>query len=103
MITPNIYTKEKEIISSPSQTTTATAIAMLPCTNGMAMQEVIINNADELVSYFGEPTAYNFREWFQVWNFLQYSSPIIVVRVLDTNTTGRATVGSVKFDLALGG
>ena len=100
MITPNIYTKEKEIVSSPAQTTNSTVMAMLPCRNGMAMQEVIVNDADELVAYFGEPTAYNFREWFQVWNFLQYSSPITVTRVLDTTTAGRSSVGSIGWVLA---
>lgn len=84
MLSPNIFTKEKEILNTPVQTSTSTALAILPCKNGMAMQEVIINNTEEFVDYFGEPTDYNHREWFQIWNFLQYSSPITVVRVLSS-------------------
>jgi hypothetical protein len=91
MLSPNIFTKEKEILNTPVQTSTSSVLAILPCKNGMGMQEVIINNVNEFVDYFGEPTDYNHREWFQIWNFLQYSSPITVIRVLDPDSIYRST------------
>lgn len=99
MLTPNLYVKEREIVTTPSQTSPSTVVAMLPMKSGMSMQEVIINSADELISYFGEPSDYNYKEWFQVWNFLQYSSPITVIRVVDTTTSNRSTVGGLHFDV----
>lgn len=96
--TPGLYTKEKEISVIQTDANRSTVLSVLTTKNGMAMEEVLVNNVDEFVEHFGEPTDYNYKEWYQVWNFLQYSSPITVIRLLNTTSTGQATVGSIRFD-----
>jgi len=96
--TPGLYTKEKEISVIQPDRASSNVLSVLTTKNGLAMEEVIINNVDELVEHFGEPTDNNYKEWFQVWNFLQYSSPITVIRIIDTDTSGYSSVGSIRFD-----
>ena len=42
-----------------------------------------ITNESELVKLFGKPTAYNYQDWFQAWNFLQYANSLYVVRPME--------------------
>lgn len=96
--TPGLYTKEKEITTIQPVVAQSNTLSILTTKTGLALEEVLINNVDELVYHFGEPSDYNYKEWFQVWNFLQYSSPITVIRLLDTSTANKSYVSSIRFD-----
>jgi hypothetical protein len=48
------------------------------------MEVTAITNETDLIAKFGKPTAANFQDWFQAWNFLQYASSLYVVRPMDT-------------------
>lgn len=46
----------------------------------------LIDTRDHLLSTFGKPTDYNFKDWFTAASFLAYSSSLNVVRVVDNTT-----------------
>lgn len=52
---------------------------------------VLIGSVQELKETFGNPTKYNYNQWYQVYNFLQYSGEIYVVRAADLNGTPSET------------
>lgn len=52
---------------------------------------VLISSVQELKETFGNPTKYNYNQWYQVYNFLQYSGEIYVVRAADLNGTPSET------------
>lgn len=47
----------------------------------------LISSVQELKDTFGNPTKFNYNQWYQVFNFLQYSGSIYVVRAADLNGT----------------
>lgn len=66
-----------------SNKTTYNVIALLPSDYYYGNQILTINNSIELVSNFGKPTDSNYKAWFQIYNYLKYSSPIDVIRPID--------------------
>ena len=69
------------------------------CTDtGPANKIVSITNEYDLVKKFGKPNNLNYKNWFNVWNFLQYSSSAYVVRAMNIeaeNAGVNITGGSV--------
>lgn len=51
----------------------------------------LISSVQELKETFGNPTKYNYNQWYQVFNFLQYSGSIYVTRAADLNGTPTQT------------
>ena len=51
---------------------------------GEALTIKSITNERDLVNAFGEPTSYNYQDWYNAWNFLQYASSLYMVRAVDT-------------------
>jgi hypothetical protein len=54
-----------------------------------------ITNEAELLKWFGKPTAANYQDWFQAWNFLQYAASLYVIRPIETSVknAGAALTG----------
>jgi hypothetical protein len=50
---------------------------------GYGLQIRPVTNETDLVNESGAPTAYNYQDWFQVWNFLQYASSGYMARAID--------------------
>jgi len=49
-----------------------------------------VTSEADLVAAFGKPTANNYQDWYQAWNFLQYASSLYVVRPLPRNDSNNA-------------
>lgn len=47
----------------------------------------LISSVAELKETFGGPTKANYNQWYQCYNFLQYSGELYVVRAADINGT----------------
>ena len=60
-------------------------------TKGPVNVPTLITSVAELKETFGGPTKANFNQWYQVFNFLQYSGEIYVVRAADLNGTPKET------------
>ncbi len=48
--------------------------AILPSNSGYGNYSYIIQTVEDLIKTFDYPTSYNFKYWFQVWNYLQYNN-----------------------------
>jgi hypothetical protein len=67
---------------------------VLRANSGPCLDAINITNETDLVAVFGKPTAANYQDWFQAWNFLQYASSLYVVRPLDAaKLTENAGIG----------
>lgn len=47
----------------------------------------IITNTDDLVTYYGKPTNENYNDFYQCYNFLQYSNKLLVSRAANVKGT----------------
>ena len=56
-------------------------------TKGPVNVPTLVTSVSELKDIFGGPTKANYNQWYQVFNFLQYSGEIYVVRAADLNGT----------------
>ena len=63
---------------------------------------LLITNTDELITFFGKPSDLNFNDWYQAYNFLQYSNKLLVARAANTNGTATVTGAKVSSDTAEG-
>ena len=57
-------------------------VTFLKSDTGEALIPVSVSNSYDLVRKFGIPKSTNYNEWFQIYNYLKYYSPINVIRPL---------------------
>jgi phage tail sheath protein FI len=57
---------------------------------GACNQRITMTNDTELFDIFGVPNDVNYLSWFSAFNYLQYSSALLMVRVLDEATSKNA-------------
>ena len=63
----------------------------------------IITNTDDLVTYYGKPTNENYNDFYQCYNFLQYSNKLLISRAANvkgtfTNLSGIVTISDIIAD-----
>ena len=80
-VTTQEYDNSQYISNLPSSKTGI----VLRADTGPCNRITPITNEGDLVKWFGKPTAANYQDWFQAWNFLQYASSLYVVRPMNTN------------------
>jgi phage tail sheath protein FI len=83
-LSPSVAVKEFDnsqyIANLPSSKT-----GMVVCSDtGPCNRITPITNESDLINWFGKPTAANYQDWFQAWNFLQYSASLYVSRPMNT-------------------
>jgi hypothetical protein len=98
-LSPSVAVKEFDnsqyIANLPSSKT-----GMVVCADtGPCNRITPITNEADLIQWFGKPTAANYQDWFQAWNFLQYAASLYVSRPMNT-TVKNAGVGITGFDAA---
>ena len=81
---PQINISEK--INQTQEFLNIKTAALLPANTGYCNNyPYMIRTQDELIETFGYPTSYNYKYWFQIWNYLQYENDgIWVVRPIKT-------------------
>ena len=65
-------------------------------TKGPSGKYLLIPNAEVLIETYGLPTNDNFNDWFQCYNYLQYSNKLLISRAVDSNGTLKITDNKVK-------
>ena len=58
----------------------------------------IITSVDELITFYGKPSNFNFNDWYQAYSFLQYSNKLLISRAANTAGTHTAISGVVLTD-----
>lgn len=79
-LSPAVTVKEINISQNVPNIPSARTGMVLRATTGPCLTPTGITTEAELVSTFGKPTIDNYQDWFQAWNFLQYSSSLYLVR-----------------------
>ena len=82
-LSPNVDVFEKNAsfrVANLPSTKTGTVVK---ADSGQAFKIIPITNDVELVDTFAKPTSFNFKDWYNAWNFLQYASTLFVVRPID--------------------
>lgn len=97
-LSPGVSVKEYNLTGYVPNIPSAKTGMILRADQGPAMDVTSVTSEIDLVTVFGKPTASNYQDWFQAWNFLQYSSSLYVVRPIDANgVTENAGVGVSYF------
>jgi hypothetical protein len=86
-LSPAVTVREINLTGSVPNLPSAKTGMILRADQGPALDITSITNETDLISKFGKPNTANYQDWFQCWNFLQYSSSLYVVRPIDANTT----------------
>lgn len=92
---PGIITTERDFSATVQMLGTSTGGTVINAKWGFVDYEMVTANQDELVLQAGKPTDANFRDWFVAANFLDYTSSMRWVRVVDEETALNAAVGGV--------
>jgi len=82
-LSPSVDVREFDLSLSIPNLPSAKTGMVIRADQGEALTIKSITSERELVEEFGKPTAYNYMDWFNAWNFLQYSSSLYLVRAID--------------------
>jgi hypothetical protein len=82
-LSPSVDVREFDLtLSVPNLPSSKTGM-VIRTDKGESLKIQSITSERDLVAAFGEPTAYNYQDWYNAWNFLQYASSLYMVRAMD--------------------
>lgn len=84
---------QSQYIGNPSSSRTGFVVC---AETGYCNKKLPFGNEGDLLSLFGKPTDYNYLDWFNAWNFTQYTSNGFAVRPMNktVKNAGVAITGS---------
>lgn len=98
-LSPAVTVKEINATGYVPNIPSAKTGMVLRADQGPCLDITAITSENDLINVFGKPNSYNYQDWFQAWNFLQYASSLYVVRPMDANTaTKNAGIGITGSD-----
>lgn len=103
MTSPGVYTSEYDLSAIATNNSQTTTVFGGNFTKGPLEKYVQITNVDELIDFYGKPTNNNYNDWYQCYNFLQYSSNLLVSRACNINGNAVDTLASVVATTDLAG
>ena len=98
---PGIITTERDFSATVQMLGTSTGGTVINSKWGFVDYEMVVGDQDELVLQAGKPTDANFRDWFVASNFLDYTSALRWVRVVDQDTALNAAVGGATPEILI--
>lgn len=105
-LSPAVTVREINLSTNIPNIPTSRIGIILGSDTGPAMKITPVTTEAELLSFFGKPTAKNYMDWFNVWNALQYTGSVYVIRPIniDVMNTGVKMTGQMaQFNYALAG
>jgi len=90
MLSPGIQIVEKDISLTAKQVPSSITAIIVRSDWGEALKPILVTSEAELVEKFGEPDNWNYEDWYQAWNFLQYSRNLYVIRPIDKSVENPA-------------
>lgn len=79
-LSPAVKIVENDLSLTLRQQPSTNIIGILRSDYGEALTPIRITNERELAEKFGKPTNLNYQDWYDIWNALQYTSSVYVVR-----------------------
>ena len=83
---PDVIIEEIDNTSYSTSSSTTTGAIVMEAPWGPVNEATQINSIAQLKNTFGEPDENNYMDWFCARNYLNYSSSLQVVRVIETST-----------------
>ena len=71
-----VYVKEIDLSIVVPQLGSSVACFAGVFSKGPSNKFTLITNTEELIQYYGKPSNFNYNDWFQCYNFLQYSNTL---------------------------
>ena len=90
---PAVIVQEQDLSSYVSADSVTTGAVVGNFEWGPVKAITKITSEGNLVEYFGKPYDWNYMDWFTAKNFLQYSSSLAVVRVVDNEAQNASDAG----------
>ena len=90
---PAVIVQEQDLSSYVSAYSVTTGAVLGNFEWGPVNAITKITSEGNLVQYFGKPYDWNYMDWFTAKNFLQYSSSLAVVRVVDNEAKNASDAG----------
>lgn len=94
-ISPSVKISEKDNINYNVNTSNNTAIFVGEFEKGPIETPVLITDILQFKLIFGRATETNYNQWYQVFNFLQYSNNLYVCRTAGTNVKYAENNGNI--------
>ena len=91
LLSPGVLVTTNDLSQVTSSSGDSAACFCGDFTKGPVNVPTLISSVSELKETFGKPTKYNYNQWYQAYNFLQYSGELYVVRAADLNGTPTQT------------
>lgn len=82
-LSPSVDVREFDLTLSIPNLPSSKTGSVIRADWGEALAIKSITNERDQVNNFLEPTSYNYQDWFNNWNFLQYSSSLYSARAMD--------------------
>lgn len=87
MLSAGVYITETDASAIVPSVSNSIAVFAGKFAQGPVNKFQIISNTDELVTYYGKPTNENYNDFYQAYNFLQYSNKLLISRAANVNGT----------------
>lgn len=107
-LSPSVDIREFDLTLSIPNLPSSKTGAVIRANWGEALKIVPVTSERDLTNSFKTPTNYNYQDWFNCWNFLQYAGSLYPVRAIDTTaenagiafTVGTKVVGAAQIEEA---
>lgn len=95
MLSPGVYITEIDASQIVPTVSNSVAVFSGNFHSGPVNKYQIITSVDELITYYGKPSNTNYNDWYQVYNYLQYSNKLLISRAANTGGTNTPISGVV--------
>ena len=95
MLSPGVFVTEIDASQIVPTVSNSVAVFSGNFHQGPVNKYQIITSVDELITFYGKPSNFNFNDWYQAYSFLQYSNKLLISRAANTAGTHTAISGVV--------
>ncbi len=92
LLSPGVQIKQFNLTQTVPQIASSNCGMVLRSNTGPCLEHTLITTETDLVNNFGTPDNNNYLDWFNAWNFVQYSSSLYVIRPMSTTATNAGIV-----------
>ena len=97
MLSPGVFLEEIDASAIVPSVSSSVGVFAGNFSKGPVGQFTLITSVTDLIDFYGLPEDYNYNDWFQAYNFLQYSNTLLVSRVkLSGALNASVTIGEVE-------
>lgn len=87
MLSPGVFIQETDASAIVPTVSNSIAVFAGRFQQGPVNKFQIITTTDDLITYYGKPTNENYNDWYQCYNFLQYSNKLLICRAANVEGT----------------